>query len=123
MILFSLGKAQAQVSIERVYIQTDRSTYATGETIYFKGYITAGYDSILSTHLFVELWDSSFNRLADFVAPVLEGRASGTLTIPRSASGKIFLRAYTDQTAIQEKPFQFIRQVAGEVAGCFAHRY
>lgn len=117
MILFSLGKAQAQVSIERVYIQTDRSTYATGETIYFKGYITAGYDSILSTHLFVELWDSSFNRLADFVAPVLEGTASGTLTIPRSASGKIFLRAYTDQTAIQEKPFQFIRQVAGEVAG------
>lgn len=113
VLVFALGQVQAQRTDERVYIQTDRNTYTTGETIYFKGYIAAGYDSILSTHLFVELWDSSLNRIADFVAPVSDGTASGSLAIPRSSSGKIFLRAYTDISARQAEPFQFIRQVVG----------
>lgn len=118
VLIFALGKVQAQRTEERVYIQTDRNTYAAGETIYFKGYITAGYDSIHSTHLFVELRDSALNRIADFVAPVSAATANGSITIPRTASsGNIFLRAFTDVSAKQQKPFQFIRQVVGVVAG------
>ncbi|MBK6825440.1 MAG: hypothetical protein IPG86_00390 [Chitinophagaceae bacterium] len=113
VVIFSLGHAQAQGTDERVYIQTDRNTYAIGETIYFKGYITAGYDSILSIHLFVELRDSALNRIADIVAPVSAGTTSGSITIPSSSTGKIFLRAYTDISARQAEPFQFIRQVVG----------
>ncbi len=118
VVFFGLGQVQAQSTDERIYIQTDRNTYVAGETIYFKGYITVGYDSIRSSHLFVELRDSALNRIAEFVAPVSAATANGSITIPRTASsGKIFLRAFTEIAAMQPEPFQFIRQVVGVVAG------
>lgn len=117
-LLLSHEVACSQGLHERLYIQTDRNYYAKGETIYFKGYILPGNDTIASTNLFVELWDTSFIKLAAICVPVLGATSVGSLTIPKDIrTNQVFLRAYTDITPFQQLPFQFIKPVLGISAG------
>jgi hypothetical protein len=95
---------------EKLYIQTDRNYYAKGETIHFKGYIMPGADTLGSTNLFLEIWDTTFKKLAAISVPVIEATSAGSITIPATLSAnRIFLRAYTDITSLQDRPFQFIK--------------
>lgn len=97
---------------EKIYLQTDRDLYRAGETIYFKGVVITDMDSVASTVLYVELWDDSLTKQAGQYFPVIEGTSSGSLNIPVSAKGKrMVLRAYTEISATQSRPFQFIKPV------------
>ena len=58
-VLLTQFTVSAQGVFERIYVQTDRTQYAAGETIYFKGYLLSDIDTIESANLFVELWEVS----------------------------------------------------------------
>ncbi len=102
----------AQYPDERVYIQTDRAVYTAGETIFFKGTVFSDIDTIESSNFFVELWDAGFHQLGGICLPVIDGTVSGSIHIPDSVDyGPVFLRAYTNITAIQDQADQFIKAV------------
>lgn len=102
----------SQGVFERVYLQTDRSQYAAGETIYFKGFLLSDIDTIESANLFVELWDAAHQQLAQVSQPVIDGTASGTISIPRELKSTwVFIRAYTEVTASQHSPYQYVKPV------------
>ncbi len=106
LMSFSQGPA------EKIYIQTDRNYYAAGETIYFKAYILSDQDTVESSSLFVELWDDAYLKLAEITMPVVQATSAGSITIPRALNNtQVFLRAYTDYTASQSDPFQFVKPV------------
>lgn len=100
----------AQVPAEKVYVQTDRSFYTGGETVYFKAFVLSQREQVESTNLFAELFDTAMNRLAAVCLPVIDATAIGSLTIPKEIkNAPVFFRAYTDISLWQNEPFQFIR--------------
>lgn len=100
----------AQDPEERIFIQTDREYYAIGETVYFKAFIVTSDTVIESSNVFVEIWDTAFNRIAAICLPVIDATASGSVTIPGDTkSSPVYLRAYTDVTALQAVPYQFVK--------------
>lgn len=108
----------AQSPHERVYIQTDRDFYVQGETVHFKGYVTAISDTIESTNLFVELLDTAGNRMAGICLPLIGAAAAGSILMPATQEAEIlFLRAYTDITQQQRIPYQFIKPLFATMAG------
>ena len=108
-LLFGHVACYTQKQEEKLYIQTDRNYYAKGETIHFKGYIMPGADTLRSTNLFLELWDTTFKKIAAIAVPVIDASSAGSLTIPANLStDHIFLRAYTDISSIKHPSFQFI---------------
>lgn len=112
LVLLTGLVAFPQGVFERVYLQTDRTQYAAGETIYFKGFLLSDIDTIESANLFVELWDAAHQQLAQVNQPVIDGSASGTITIPRELkSDWVFIRAYTEVSASQYTPYQFVKPV------------
>lgn len=112
-LLFSCARLFSQGPAERIFVQTDRDYYAPGETISFKGYILSDIDSVSSRNLFVELWSDSLRQLASLTLPLIEGTGAGAIQIPREIRSSLyFLRAYTEVTARQAKPFQFVKAIS-----------
>jgi hypothetical protein len=104
LFVFSQGPA------EKIHLQTDRDYYVPGETVSFNAFVLADIDSVSSRNLFVELWDDSLHKLASITVPLIEGIGSGAISIPReSAASLFFLRAYSDITAPQTQPYQFVK--------------
>ena len=99
-----------QVLNERIFVQTDRDYYVPGETISFNGFVLSDIDSVSSRNLFVELWDDSLKQLATLTLPLVDGARAGAIQIPREIKSSLyFLRAYTDITARQTQPYQFVK--------------
>jgi hypothetical protein len=86
-----------QFPIEKVYLQFDRDTYATGETAWFKAYMYSEFmPDTISTSLFVELLDDSSHIVSREVFPILFSTAYGQINIPDSIKeGVYFIRAYS----------------------------
>lgn len=104
--------------MERVYVQTDRDHYSPGETIHFIAYTITETDTITGTDLFAEIWGGNFNKLGELFVPIIDGSASGSLTIPKEvANTQVYLRAYTSLSAQQPVPFQFVKPVMGNSLG------
>lgn len=95
-----LGAYNQQLPREKVYLQTDRDNYVSGETIWLKGYlfegIAHGIDSA-SRVLYVDLIDTQKSRLVRQVKlKADQGQAPGQLTLPDTLlTGTYLLRAYT----------------------------
>jgi hypothetical protein len=105
--------ALSQQAPEKIYVQTDRDYYSVGETIHFKAFVLSE-DSLPSTHFFIELWDSSFNKMAGLCLPVIDATVAGSITIPaKEYRGPVFLRAYTENMQWQRSRLQFVKQVLG----------
>lgn len=85
---------------EKVYLQTDRQTYAAGETIWLKAYLTVGpfhIPSSLSSTIYVELIGSEGELIQQQKLFTPDGFASGQLELSDSIrSGNYLLRAYTN---------------------------
>ena len=106
LFVFSQGPA------EKIYLQTDRDYYVPGETISFNGFVLSDIDSVSSRNLFVELWDDSLHKLSSITVPLVDGFGAGAISIPRESVAAIFfLRAYSDISARQTQPFQFIKEI------------
>ena len=85
--------------LEQVRIHTDRSLYASGETIWLKLYVTdalAFRPTALSKIAFVELWDLQGDILFQTKVLLEEGLGTATLDIPPTQeTGEYLIRAYT----------------------------
>ncbi len=111
--LFSCFHLFSQVPSERIFVQTDRDFYAPGETISFNGFMLSDIDSVSSRNLFVELWDDSLRKLASLTLPLVDGAGAGAIQIPREIKSSLyFLRAYSDITARQAQPYQFVKTLS-----------
>lgn len=96
---------------EKVYLHLDRSAYNSGESIWYKAYITSeGLPSEISKNLFVELLDDHGKVLDHNSAPVIESSAAGTFVIPKTyKAASISLRAYTRYMLNYDSAFLYYR--------------
>ncbi len=109
-LLFIHSHVFSQGSAERIFVQTDRDYYVPGETISFNGFVLSAIDSVSSRNLFVELWDDSLRQLSSITLPLIDGVGAGAVTIPRELkSTQFFIRAYSDVSARQTQPYQFVK--------------
>lgn len=86
-------------NLEKVYLHLDKPYYATGDTIYFKAYVTLGERrqlSALSGILHVELINTA-NKIAQGIKlQLVNGVGWGDFTLPDSLpAGNYRIRAYT----------------------------
>ena len=84
---------------EKIYLQSDRREYVTGENILFKTYYflngTFGKDSV-SKIVYLDLVDKNSQSKATGKYQIIKGTANGTLSIPQGlASGYYTIYAYT----------------------------
>ena len=98
---------------EKVYLQLDRSAYNTGESIWFKAYITVeGLPSPLSKNLYVELLDDKGVVIDRNTAPVIESSAAGAFGIPKNYKGPyVYVRAYTRYMLNYDTAFLFFKSL------------
>src|ERR1700679_704569 len=114
-IMDKLSFFEANYPTEKAYLQFDKPYYATGDTIYFKAYVTAGGQhklSGLSGVLHVELINTK-NKVDQSIKLKLDsGLAWGDFALPDSLpAGNYRIRAYTqwmrnfNETGFFEKAF------------------
>ena len=84
---------------ERVYLHFDRPYYSTGDTVFFKGYVTMGEKhelSSLSGILYVDLINAQNKILQSLKLQVVEGMAWGDFALNDSLeTGNYRIQAYT----------------------------
>lgn len=89
---FALNRPQ-----EKAYIQTDKQTYLSGETIWFKTYATLGEKlTILSKVIYVDMIDITGKVLQKQMLKLENGMADGAMDITKQlSSGDYYVRCYT----------------------------
>jgi CarboxypepD_reg-like domain/Carboxypeptidase regulatory-like domain len=87
-------------NLEKAYVQTDRSYYYAGDTIWMKSYLNYSNHQLrdsLSTVFYVELMDPQNKVISNRILRIVEGQASGDFALPISLpAGDYYLRAYTN---------------------------
>ena len=100
---------------EKVYLHFDRPCYASGETIWFKAYLTSGADhkpSTLSHVIYVELIDEGGRLVSQLKLFSRNGSAAGTFALADSlSSGNYLVRAYTNWMKNGEEDYFFHRSI------------
>lgn len=101
---------------EKVYIHFDRPSYLTGETMWFKIYLTDGCfhkPSGVSKVVYVEFIDGNNQSVLQTKVKVSAGSGSGSLYIPATLiSGNYMVRAYTSWMKNFEAGFFFHQPVS-----------
>lgn len=105
---------------EKIYLQTDKNAYTSGENIWFKAYITLDNAPMpFSKTLYAELIRENGLVLDRKMMPVILSGASSDFIIPDSLQDtKLFIRAYTawmlnfDSTLLCVKPIQLVPKKA-----------
>ena len=113
--------------IEKIYLDLDKSNYVSGQTIWIKGYVTAGYFnqfSPLSKVVYVELIDPNSNLVDRIKFYSDNGIGNSFIDLPNNLeTGKYLLRAYTnymrnrpDETFFQKELniFNLFEEKAGD---------
>src|ERR1700749_73165 len=94
----TLNKQSAVLPVEEVYLQTDKPVYATGDTIWFKGYVTIGVLHRLSAKsslLNVQLVNTRNTVVRYLKLELNNGMCSSNIALPDSLeAGTYQLRAY-----------------------------
>ncbi|HEY5393155.1 MAG TPA: hypothetical protein VIJ57_13615, partial [Hanamia sp.] len=101
---------------ERIYLHYDKSSYAPGETVWFKTYIMqAIYPADDSKTVYIDWSDQNGKLLLHTLSPLLDGTAFGQFSIPENFSGKyIHVKAYTkwmlnfDSSFLYEKDIRIL---------------
>jgi hypothetical protein len=95
-----LNKWATNYPQEKVYLQLDKSYYATGDDIWFKAYVTIGSEhqlSALSGLLNVELINDKDSIEKAIKLPLTKGLAWGDFALPDTMKGGNYrIRAYTN---------------------------
>ncbi|OSZ80925.1 hypothetical protein CAP36_06705 [Chitinophagaceae bacterium IBVUCB2] len=111
--IYKYGSEFAQ---ERTYLHYDKSSYAPGETIWFKAYLMEGtYPAFASKNFYVDWTDDKGNLLHHTVSPMQAATTNGQYDIPADYKGSyIHVKAYTkwmlnfDSAFIYEKDIRII---------------
>jgi len=101
---------------EKIFIHTDRSSYITGETIWFKIYCVDGslhQAPAISKVAYLELLDADHKAvLQTNIALNDDGAGNGTLFLPASiSSGNYLIRAYTNWMKNADADFFYHQQI------------
>jgi len=93
----TLAEYSAKYGQERIYLHYDKSTYAQGETVWYKLYMMqAIFPSDESKTVYLDWTDDNGKLLLHSLAPVIEGTAFGQFEIPDNYAGHfIHVKAYT----------------------------
>ncbi|SKB72063.1 hypothetical protein SAMN05660841_02034 [Sphingobacterium nematocida] len=95
-LFFNLPQVSAQ-ELPQIYVHTDRSMYAPGDTVWFKAYLM--YDGRLDStihNLYIDWADSAGNVLANNVHIASQGYSFSQFVVPADLSSSvIYLNAYT----------------------------
>ncbi|WP_462267155.1 carboxypeptidase regulatory-like domain-containing protein [Mucilaginibacter sp.] len=85
--------------VEKVYVHTDKPYYASGDTIWFKAYVTVDLHqpTILSKVVYIDLISSTDTIMRAMKLPVINGFAQGNVTLDPLTykQGNYRIRAYT----------------------------
>jgi hypothetical protein len=100
---------------EKVYLHFDRPYYASGETIWFKAYLTAGVfhlKSSLSRTLYVELINEEGELVRQLKLLSADGSAPGNIVLSDTLkSGNYLVRAYTHWMKNTGEDYFFHRRI------------
>jgi hypothetical protein len=96
----SHSKSSDLVTLEKVYLHSDRDSYYPGDDIWFKAYLIDAADRLLtnySNNLHVELISPSLEIIDSRVVRINDGLGNGDFLIPDTLqSGQYQIRAYTN---------------------------
>lgn len=118
-ILSSLRSWYRNYPQEKIYTQTDKAVYRSGETVWYKVYATAyGRRSEISQIVYLQLINSEGQVVISNKQPLVNGMASGNFQLPDSLPGNFYqLRAFTawmlnfDEASLFHKSL-YIKKVA-----------
>ena len=95
LLVFSTTSSFGQL-VEKTYLRTDKSLYAPGDTLWFKGYVfdrqNMIVDESLNFHVFLQT--ESGLKKADSSWPIVSGMVHGHVALPLE-EGRYFLTAMT----------------------------
>jgi hypothetical protein len=82
---------------ERIYLNYDKSTYAPGETVWYKAYMMqAIYPAEGSKTVYIDWTDDNGKLLLHSLSPVMDATTFGQFVIPENYTGKfLHVKAYT----------------------------
>jgi hypothetical protein len=93
-------ESSQKVPVEKIYIQTDREYYFTGETLWLKSYLTDSRSGRLipgAENVFLQLTGESGKQVLKVNLMSINGQAPGSIVLPDSLNpGNYLLSAYTD---------------------------
>lgn len=97
---------------EIAYVQTDKSHYFPGDTVWFKGYIMqGGIPSTLSTTLLADMADANGKLVRQTKWPMIEGSAAGFFSLHDIKEGTYQFRVYTPWMMNQDTAFFFKKTI------------
>lgn len=115
-IIAQLDKWRAEYPQEKVYLHFDKPSYAIGEDIWFKAYVTIGSEHKLSAYsqtLNVDLIDDNDSVQRSIKLPLTAGLAAGDFALADSMSeGNYRVRAYTNWMRNQGEAYFFDKTIA-----------
>ncbi|MEO7393571.1 MAG: hypothetical protein ABIU11_01435 [Chitinophagaceae bacterium] len=101
---------------EKVFLHTDKTTYTTGEILWFKAYITDANTnnlSLLSKICYVEVISADKKPFMQCKIEIDSGTGSGSFTIPSSIrTGNYLIRAYTNWMKNFDAGFYFDQSIS-----------
>jgi len=100
-IISSVNTFNDSLGIEKLYLQTDKPSYLSGDTLWLKAYLFDGSFFNASTKsgiLYVEIANDSNRVVTRIMLPVFNGLASGQIALNEQEilQGGYILRAYTN---------------------------
>lgn len=98
---------------EKVYVHFDKDYYATGETIWFKSYVTLQeLPAVGARNLYVELIDKDGTVIQKRTVSLTEGGGAGEIELPENTkSGTYTARAYTSYMMNYDSSFFFHKNI------------
>jgi hypothetical protein len=99
---------------EKIYIHYDKSSYVTGDTVWFKAYLFSGSKrSRAGKNFYLELLDNNGKVLNRLTAPIFESTASGNIVLPTdTAIHAVYCRAYTEVMLKGDSSFIYMKQLS-----------
>ncbi len=93
----TLARYASDYGQERIYLHYDKSSYAPGETVWFKMYMMqAIYPVTGSKTVYIDWTDENGKLLQHGLSPIQAGTAFGQFEIPENFTGKyLHVKAYT----------------------------
>jgi hypothetical protein len=109
--VFDSVKTGSSEPAEKVYLHVDRSTYNSGDDIWFKAYLIDALTNIPAaglTNLHVELIDADLKLIQSRIVRIYDGTGNGDFHLTDSVySGHYRIRAYTNQMRNFKEPCFF----------------
>jgi hypothetical protein len=98
---------------EKVYVQTDKEVYSTGQTIWYKIYATAyGTDATLSRIVHIQLIDTNGKIILQNKLLLVNGNAHGDILLPDSLRNNFYqLRCFTAWMLNFDESFVFHKTI------------